>query len=78
MPILAAHHKCGISAEHIRGVLNEMADALSRDLLSTFQALQPAASKTPTLIPSQLQIGNKLDWLSTNWTHHFNGICHSQ
>ena len=78
---LAAHHNCRISAEHIRGVLNEAADALSRDSLSTFQALQPAASKTPTPIPSQLLdilIGNKPDWLSTNWTHLFNAICHSQ
>ena len=77
---LAARHSCRISAEHIKGVLNEAADALSRDSLSTFQALQPAASRTPTPIPHQLLdllIGNKPDWLSTNWTHLFDSICHN-
>ena len=78
---LAAHHNFRLSAEHIRGVLNEAADALSRDSLSTFQALQPAASKSPTPVPPlllDLLLGSKPDWLSTSWKALFNSICHSQ
>ena len=61
---LAARYSFRLSAEHIWGVLNEAADVLSRDSLSTFQELQPTASKSPIPLPPpllDLLIGSKPD-----------------
>ena len=74
---LSARYDFRLSAEHIKGSLNEAADALSRNFLSTFQTLQPSASKEPTIIPPLLLdilIGSKPDWLSTTWTSLFSSI----
>ena len=56
-----------LSAEHIKGSLNEAADACSWDSLSSFQAMHPSADKEPTPIPPlllDLLLGSKPDWLS--------------
>ena len=77
LTFLSARYDFRGSAEHIKGSLNEAADALSRNRLSTFQVLCPAASKEPTLIPQSLVdvlIGSKPDWLSPIWMRLFSSI----
>ena len=74
---LAARYEFRLSAKHLKGSLNEAADALSRNLFSTFQELHPSADEEPTPIPPillDILIGSKPDWLSTTWTHLFNSI----
>ncbi len=49
-----AVHTIKLQAKHIPGVHNTVADALSRNQLSVFFQLHPAASRTPTAVPNQL------------------------
>ncbi len=49
-----AVHTIKLQAKHIPGVHNTVVDALSRNQLSVFFQLHPAASRTPTAIPDQL------------------------
>ena len=58
-------------ASHIRGVENTMADALSRDNVTTFRSLWPEASPEPSAIPEallDLLLVRKPDWTSPSWT----------
>ena len=74
---LSARRAFRLSAEHIKGSLNEVADALSRDSLSSFQALYPSADREPTSMPPlllDLLLGSKPDWLSVSWTALFSSI----
>ncbi len=47
---LSAQLDCLISAYHLPGVTNSVADALSRGWLKRFLELSPHASSTPTVI----------------------------
>ena len=56
--------------EHIPGVLNTAADAMSRNSPQVFQQCVPSAHSQPSTIPvavSQMLTGEKLHWLSPVW-----------
>ena len=58
-------------AQHIKGSLNDLADALSRDRLHYFMANYPQAQVQPTALPPELldlTIIRKPDWMSSTWT----------
>ena len=50
----AARYSFSFSAQHIPGVFNQIADALSRFRWQEFRQLVPGAQPTPTPIPPQL------------------------
>ena len=63
-----------LTATHLRGSLNQVADAISRNNLSFFHVLVPQASATPrTLLPSlvQLLLEESVDWTSRRWRRLF-------
>ncbi|MCG8623423.1 MAG: hypothetical protein MJE68_15700, partial [Proteobacteria bacterium] len=53
---LSARRVFRLSVEHIKGSLNEAADAFSRDSLSSFQAMHPLADRKPTPIRVSFRI----------------------
>ena len=60
-----------ITAQHLPGVQNISADALSRNKLQLFFSLNPQASPVPAIIPPELQelvFNCNLQWTSPNWT----------
>ena len=57
-------------ASHIKGKLNTLADALSRNCLTTFHALHPQAVGEPKGIPApllDLLLVQRPDWTSQSW-----------
>ena len=65
-----AHHNVTLVGEHIPGVENGAADALSRDNVLLFRAQVPQASCTPSQVhPDLFQalVMNKPDWTSRSW-----------
>ena len=63
-----------LSAEHIAGVRNEAADALSRNNITTFFQKIPTASSIPSVIPPALievLLTQKPNWLSASWSSVF-------
>ena len=61
-----------ITSEHIPGILNTAADALSRNNISLFQSLVPQVQ--PVAVPPpvvNLIVNNRPDWGSQAWTHLF-------
>ena len=52
--LAAARHSFSFSAQHIPGVTNSIADALSRFHWQAFRRLAPEAHRHPTPIPPQL------------------------
>ncbi len=67
---LCAMFDIRISATHIPGVENVLADALSRNHLDQFFSSSPKASKHPTKVSRQLWelvMVDQPDWLSDNW-----------
>ncbi len=63
--------------EHIPGVDNGAADALSRDSLSMFQSLIPEAAREPT--PNhegllQCLVEETMDWTKVDWIAMFRNI----
>ena len=74
---IAARFNLLISASHLAGVDNTLADALSRDNLPLFLHCRPQAHKLPSPIPPallELLFHSKLDWTSPSWTGTFNSI----
>ena len=66
-----------VSASHIKGTLNVLADALSRNNYKKFLSNYPQACPTPTKIPPplvELLITQRPDWISRHWTHLWNNI----
>lgn len=60
--------------QHIPGVENNAADALSRDSLSLFQQLVPEAAKDATPIPEgliQCLVTDSPDWTKVDWVTLF-------
>ena len=65
-----AIHDVKLRSEHIAGVHNVVADAVSRNNLSILFAQVPRAEKLPTLIPHELfqfLINNQPNWQSPIW-----------
>ena len=59
-----------LRAEHLKGVLNIAADAVSRNHLQVFQDAVKGASQLPTAVPPQLWqllVSQMPDWLSPTW-----------
>ena len=63
-----------LSAVHLPGVDNELADALSRNNLAYFLSHNPQASPLPSLIPTPLVDLLTMDWTSPSWNSTFSSI----
>ncbi len=66
-----------ISAVHLAGIANSLADALSRNKLPIFLLNHPQANQAPSPIPAPLLdilIHTKPDWTSPSWSSTFNSI----
>ena len=65
-----AHFDVKLRATHIPGVLNDIADVISRNHMQIFRRLRPSALLNPTPIPSplwQMLVPQTPDWLSPTW-----------
>ena len=70
----SAAHNFTMSARHIAGSCNSLADALSRNNAPLFYSLQPTAQVEPSPIPQELLklvLNRSLHWTSPNWTKLF-------
>ena len=66
-----ASHNIVIVGEHIPGVENGAADALSRNNAASFLTQVPSANREPAMIPPellQLLVHSQHDWTSESWT----------
>ncbi len=71
LAFLEAKYSFYIFTTHIKGVLNTLADALSRDNRKLFHSLYPQAKEEPVAIPSALLdvlVVSKPDWTAQSWT----------
>ena len=78
MFFVAAHLDIQIHANHVPGVENVAADALSRNCMSTFLQEVPAADPQPTAIPQALvdmTVMEQPDWTSPRWAQLFSAFC---
>ena len=78
---IAARFNILISASHLAGIKNTLADALSRNNSSLFLHCCPQAHKLPSPIPPALMdllIHSPVDWTSPCWTAMFNSIFRPQ
>lgn len=67
---LTAMYDIALRAEHIPGVVNNAADAISRNLSQAFQRAAPHADTYPTPIPPplwELLVTERPDWTSSSW-----------
>ena len=74
---IAARFNLLLSAAHIAGTDNSLADALSRDNLSLFLKHHPQANPSPSIVPSallDLLVHSSPDWTSPSWSKMFNDI----
>ena len=72
---IEAHFQFSLSASHLPGVHNDLADDLSRNNVPSFLRKMPKVSPTPTVIPNSLLqwlLHPNLDWTSPSWTTLFN------
>ena len=80
-----AAYDCSVSAQHVAGIHNEAADALSRNNLSRFMSFHPPAHMCPSTLPPELLeivLDRSLLWTSPSWTRLFaailNAVWHPQ
>ena len=69
--LFIASYDVSIFAEHIAGVENKAADALSRGNHQSFLSQVPAARQEPSQVPEELRqalVLNQPDWTSHSWT----------
>ena len=74
---MVAHFQIQIKAVHVAGVVNVAAYALSRNDISRFLQVVPAATRIPTPIPQGLVdmlVRERPDWTSHRWAQLFN-VC---
>ena len=72
--VAEAHYQFKLSAQHIPGTRNTLADHLSRNQLHEFYKKSPLASRHPSHVPfSLLQwlLYKHMDWTSDRWTQLF-------
>ena len=77
LAFIMARFNVWLQAAHIPGSLNDIADALSRNNMSTFFSLVPQADKHLLIIPSSLihlLIPRLLDWTELHWTELWSTI----
>jgi len=75
LAFIQARWQVSVIAEHIPGIHNTLADASSRDKLSTFRSLFPQANSQPTPIPEaivDLLVITRPDWTSPQWSTLWN------
>ena len=75
---LCALHGIDVSAVHIPGVENTLADALSRNDLPLFFLSHPKASEHPTPVPPHLWdmvVAHQPDWTSCSWRSKLQSSC---
>ena len=68
--VFAAKFNVVLVAEHVPGVENGAADALSRDNLPSFFPLVQGASQAPSVVPRQLVqalVEHPVEWTSKDW-----------
>ena len=66
----SARYDITVSAVHVPGVCNSMADALSRDDCKKFFLLSPKSKQVPSTVTKALWtvvVESQPDWLSPNW-----------
>ena len=71
---ISEHHQFLVEAVHIPGKDNRQADALSRNCVSSFLQMAPAASPQAAQVPGealQLLVEEQPDWTSLHWTELF-------
>ena len=67
---ILAHYNMQLSAQHIPGVENRAADALSRNDAASFLTQVPLAKREPSIIPGellQMLVHEQHDWMSRSW-----------
>ena len=67
-----------LRAQHVAGLYNGPADAISKDNLSLFFSQVPNAAREPTPIPEELWtllVREQPDWLSERWKNLFTSFC---
>ena len=77
LTFIAAKFQLTISAVHIPGETNTLADALSRNNLPLFFSLFPQACQHQTPLPAalvDLLLETRPDWTSVQWTELWNNI----
>ena len=77
LAFIMARFNVRLQAAHIPGILNDIANALSRNNMSTFFSLVPQADKHPLIIPSSLihlLIPRLPDWTELHWTELWSTI----
>lgn len=77
LAFILARLQLSVLAEHIPGIHNTLADALSRNNLPTFRSLFPQADDHPIHIAEalvDLLITSRPDWTSQYWTNLWNNI----
>ena len=71
---ICAQFNITFTAEHIAGITNEAADALSRNNLPVFFLKVPSARQTPSAIPPaptsllEILVNQSPNWLSAEWS----------
>ena len=78
MFFIASHYSVHVHATHIPGQSNTAADALSRNRISSFLQVVPAADADPTPIPQGLldmTVREQPDWTSPQWARLFSACC---
>ena len=71
---ICARSNITLSAEHIAGISNEAADALSRNNLPAFFLKVPSAARAASAIPPaliEILINQRPNWLSAEWSSAF-------
>ena len=74
-----AHFQFSLTASHIPGVHNNLADDLYRNRLPSFLCKMPNVDCTPSIIPHSLLqwlLYPNLDWTSPSWTALFSSSVH--
>ena len=74
---ISAKYNLLLSAAHIAGTANGLADALSRNNLPSFLSNYPQANPLGTTVPDSLVnllVGSKPDWTSPSWSSMFSSI----
>ena len=74
---ISAKYNLLLSATHIAGTANGLADALSRNNLPSFLSNYPQANPLGTAVPDSLVnllVGSKPDWTSPSWSGMFSSI----
>ena len=71
LTFIMAKYNFVVSAAHIKGAHNELADALSRDNRAFFISHYPQAQASPTVVPPELVellVSSQPEWISPHWT----------